>query len=123
MHLYLDTSTLQNMVKGQTFSKFKDATVKQCHLESLWLLRKKGGAHKGALFLNLISVQPEYRGQGYGQDALKRICCYADVNSVSILLIPSGSYGSSLPRLVRWYESFGFKGYCNNSFMMIRKVK
>jgi GNAT superfamily N-acetyltransferase len=57
--------------------------------------------------LDLIFVEPEFRGQGYGGKMLQQ---FIDHNHTKpIVLYVSSQFGSDYDRLVEWYQRFGFQ--------------
>ena len=64
--------------------------------------------HGKEVILDLIRVQEEKRGKGYGKWFMRELCHLADETRKEIKLTPSNELGSDLTRLVHFYESFGF---------------
>ena len=62
----------------------------------------------GYLFLSEIKILPEYRGLGYGQQAMEQIIDYANKNNYILALTPSSDFGGNKNRLINWYKSLGF---------------
>jgi len=61
-----------------------------------------------ALFINRLEVHKNYRNQGRAPILLSSLSSWADQYQKFLLLIPSDSFGSDLPRLIRLYQKFGF---------------
>ena len=64
--------------------------------------------HGKEVILDLIRVQEEKRGKGYGKWFMRELCRLADETRKEIKLTPSNELGSDLTRLIRFYQSFGF---------------
>jgi len=93
------------MTRTESLSRFRDRICAEHHLESLWLDR-----HRGVLIIDLIAVDPAYRGEGHGGRAMAEICDYADQHGIRLGLTPADHYGSDLDRLTGWYRGLGFTG-------------
>lgn len=61
------------------------------------------------LALDQMVVPKEQRNQGVGSAVMRDLISYADAGGKRIMLTPSGDWGGSVPRLKRFYKSFGFK--------------
>jgi GNAT superfamily N-acetyltransferase len=63
------------------------------------------------LYLNVLEVKPEFRGQGVGTKVLKRVKDYARERGLKLALVPHPlSAEIEKPRLVQFYRHMGFKG-------------
>lgn len=68
-----------------------------------------------ALFINDISISPQYQGKGYGTDILKSAIKYSEENNIPIALRASvgGHYNTKTnftqEDLIKFYSKFGFK--------------
>jgi len=65
----------------------------------------------GNLVLSQLIIVKEHRKQGIGSDVMKRLCEYADENSMTFTLTPAtrGEFGAtSKSRLIKFYKRFGF---------------
>lgn len=66
-------------------------------------------AARKLITLYAIVVDKQHRGAGYGSDAMRALCSWADENEYTVALTPDSSLGAtSAPRLVRFYKRFGF---------------
>ena len=63
--------------------------------------------------LDLIYVNPEFRGQGYGDKLLSQFIDSFGDKTISIAV--SDEFGSDINKLVKWYEKFGFGKIMYNS--------
>lgn len=63
---------------------------------------------KNLINLSEIKIFDEYSGKGYGTEAMNKLVDMADKDGYTITLTPSDSFGSSIPRLKKWYKSMGF---------------
>lgn len=61
------------------------------------------------LTLSRIVVPPERRGGGVGTQVMEDLHRYADQRGLSIALTPSADFGGGKARLVRFYQSLGYK--------------
>ena len=62
----------------------------------------------GAVTLNRIQVSDEQKGKGIGAKAMEAITDWADSNTRTVGLTPSGDFGGSVPKLKQFYKKFGF---------------
>lgn len=60
------------------------------------------------LYLSLIKVPEELRGQGIAVQFMTDLCNYADKTTQVIALSPSSTFGSSVSKLKDFYSRFGF---------------
>jgi len=58
--------------------------------------------------LSKIVVPKEARGTGIGSKIMKEIIKYADSVNKIVTLTPSKDFGGSVPKLIKFYKSFGF---------------
>ncbi len=63
---------------------------------------------KNLINLSEIKIFDEYSGKGYGNEAMSKLIDIADKGGYTITLTPSDSFGSSIPKLKKWYKSMGF---------------
>lgn len=63
----------------------------------------------GLLILSKIYVPPQDRGRGYARRVMQQIIEYADQKGCILALTPSNQFGASLPRLIAFYRSLGFR--------------
>lgn len=66
---------------------------------------KKGGIWE----LSKIETPKGERGKGLATKRMKALIAEADVAGVPLALSPSSDFGSSKPKLTKWYKSLGFK--------------
>lgn len=62
-----------------------------------------------SLYLSLIKVPQELRGQGIAVKFMDELTDYADKTGQVIVLSPSNTFGSSVSKLKDFYSKFGFK--------------
>lgn len=74
----------------------------------LWL----GGSADTYVTIDNIEIPKEMRNSGVGRQLMTDLIAVADDLGWALALSPSNSFGSSLPRLKKFYQSFGF---VNNS--------
>lgn len=60
------------------------------------------------IVLSKIVVPEEQRNLGLGRAIMHRILRVADAKRMTVALTPTSDFGGSLPRLLRFYRSFGF---------------
>lgn len=60
------------------------------------------------LTLDKILIKKEFRGKGYGEEAMRQIIEFADKHSKTIILTPDSLWGSNKNKLIQWYKSLGF---------------
>lgn len=65
--------------------------------------------HYDCLYLSMIQVPKELRGQGIAKQFMNELCQLADEAQQVIALSPSKEFGSSIRRLKNFYKSFGFQ--------------
>lgn len=58
--------------------------------------------------LDKIVVSNEERNKGIGTEFMKRLITIADKNKFILALTPSGDFGGSKSRLVKFYKALGF---------------
>jgi GNAT superfamily N-acetyltransferase len=58
--------------------------------------------------LSKIEIYPEFRGNGYFEEAMKQITEYADKNNLILILTAAGDFGASAYRLRKFYQKHGF---------------
>jgi GNAT superfamily N-acetyltransferase len=87
-------------------SKLRNRLTEDYDLSSLWITDKI--ARKGWFLIDLIAVEPESQGQGFGGKAMRELLAFADRRGLKVALTPDALYGSSKSRLTRWYASLGF---------------
>ena len=65
---------------------------------------------KNGKYLNLdkIFINKGFRGQGIGQEVMKKILEYASKNNLITTVTPDSVWGSSVSKLIKWYKSLGF---------------
>lgn len=63
---------------------------------------------KNSLFLSDLYVKEEFRGSGVGSAVMREIVAFADMNHISIVLIPEPEGGLSVKKLIQFYSKFGF---------------
>ena len=61
-----------------------------------------------AIFVRHIIIPEDQRCLGIGSSIFQQITNHADQHNLLTFLIPSDSFGSDLPRLIRFYQQFGF---------------
>jgi GNAT superfamily N-acetyltransferase len=61
-----------------------------------------------AVLVSKILVAPEHRGRGHGAGAMQQLVETANCLGVVLALTPDSSFGSSVPRLRRFYKRLGF---------------
>jgi GNAT superfamily N-acetyltransferase len=61
-----------------------------------------------SIFIRHLIVPEDQRRLGIGSSILNQISNHADKHNLLTFLIPSDSFGSNLPRLIRFYQQFGF---------------
>jgi GNAT superfamily N-acetyltransferase len=65
--------------------------------------------HPGLVTVNTIVLPPERQGRGIGTEVLGELCALADESGHWMAVTPVSDLGaSSVARLVRFYERFGF---------------
>lgn len=68
-----------------------------------------GGADRDSyVSLSKIMIPKERRGEGLGKKIMADVVAEADRNGWSMSLTPDGEWGSSVTRLRKFYEGFGF---------------
>lgn len=67
-----------------------------------------GPDEAGVLYLLLVTVDADHRGEGLGTAALAALCEHADAAGWTIRLHATSDLGSDAVRLVRWYLRAGF---------------
>lgn len=68
-----------------------------------------GGPDKDSyVVLNKIAVPEDRRGTGMGKKVMSEVVAEADRNGWQMGLTPDDEWGSSVPRLKRFYKEFGF---------------
>lgn len=60
------------------------------------------------MILNKIMINPEHRGMGHANDAMKILTDYADKNNKILALTPDTVWGANKNKLINWYKSWGF---------------
>lgn len=60
------------------------------------------------LYLDLIHISKDKRGQGLGTLAMTNLCAYVDSVDMILTLFISTEYGCTLNRLKEFYGRFGF---------------
>jgi hypothetical protein len=55
-----------------------------------------------------IAIHDPFREQGHARGAMEQLCALADTLGLTIVLSPADDWGSSVPRLKRFYKSLGF---------------
>jgi predicted GNAT family acetyltransferase len=60
------------------------------------------------MILNKIYINPEHRGMGHANDAMKILIDYADKHNKIIALTPDNVWGGNKQKLRKWYSSLGF---------------
>jgi len=67
------------------------------------------GSGRRTLILQTVFVPPEDRGWGIGSGIIRGILAWADQAGTTVRLTPDATFaGMSLPRLERFWRSFGF---------------
>ena len=61
-----------------------------------------------AIFVRHIIIPESQRCLGIGSSIFHQITKHADQHNLLTFLIPSDSFGSEMPRLIRFYQQFGF---------------
>jgi len=60
------------------------------------------------IVVDKIFIEPEFRGEGYANDAIKILFDFADKHNMIITLTPDNLWGSNVNKLKKWYKSLGF---------------
>ena len=60
--------------------------------------------------LDKIEIYAPFRGHGHATAVMEQLIRFADANEYPLSLTPEAWWGSSVPRLRRFYERFGFRG-------------
>lgn len=86
------------------------------------------------LFINDISISPQYQEKGYGTDILKSAIKYSEENDIPIALRASvgGHYDTKTnftqEKLIKFYSKFGFKmrpdlsSFGEDKIFMVRNI-
>ena len=98
-------STLGSAIKRLEKSNLIERKINENDLRSYLICLTEHGKE---VILDLIRVQEEKRGKGYGKWFMRELCRLADETRKEIKLTPSNELGSDLTRLIRFYQSFGF---------------
>lgn len=67
-----------------------------------------------SLTLHLIYVPPSQRNLGYGNEIMKELTNFCDLNNLIFHLAPVDDYGIPIENLRRFYEQHGFQMHENS---------
>lgn len=107
------------MKKKESEIKIEDLTATKLNLEELIL--DYAPIHFGFFSITFIMVKEVNRNRGYGSEAMRKICDFADQNTLAIQLTADSIYGTPLPVLHKFYTKFGFEKESETSQSYLRK--
>ena len=73
------------------------------------------------ILLDLIYIEPEFRGQGFGDRHLSQfVHTFGDKE---IIIAVSDGFGSDINELVKWYERYGFRTVTSNGYWRYNRME
>ena len=63
---------------------------------------------RNIIMINLLMIKKRHRNTGIGSSVMNEICNFADENKCFLTLRTSTKFGSSIKRLVSFYDKFDF---------------
>jgi 2'-5' RNA ligase len=112
----LDTSKIR-ITRGGTsapgalaqFGKNAEQTIRDEFPQVDFSLFDRSNSYSGEVwYLNVIAIEKADRNKGLGTAVMERLIELADRDGATLALTPASDFGSSLPRLKKFYRRFGF---------------
>lgn len=96
---------LDQLRYGKKIVFANDAVKKEYHIDKLEISYSIAGSTR---YITLNKIIINDKGHGYGSMFMTDLCSWCDINDKILCLTPDDSFGTTKPKLIKFYKRFGF---------------